>query len=487
MAELHSTARDLRRSFGVAACVIVVLLLIPTGASASFSSLLAGPPDLPLERGDRGDGVEELQLLLSATGHPPGPVDGRFGPMTESAVKTFQAAQSLGVTGTVDQSTWDALVGAAPDALLQRGDRGDDVRTLQRLLTLAGFDAGVIDGIFGPMTKGAVEAFQSARGLQVTGLVDQGTWDALESDAPQILLQRGDRGQEVRSLQLLLASAGFNPGPIDGIFGGLTQSAVTSFQTANDLAVTGQVDQTTMDALVLVAEAPTILYQRGASGPKVEGIQEQLATVGFNPGPIDGVFGPMTERAVTRFHNVHGLAGEGGVTQATIDKLEQLLPLALTAYDYGYDPNAGPEQWRGLITEVFGAIGLDEEACGEGSRSADCLGPQIDNAIKIMTCESRGVPMVVNHRSGTTGLFQHRPVFWAERVARARDLFPTLPATATPYNPEHNIMVAALLVYESREALLGNNSFNKPWSDGPQPWGHWDGCGRSVSPRLVNP
>ena len=106
-----------------------------------------------------------------------------------------------------------------------------------------------------------------------------------------------------------------------------------------------------------------------------------------------------------------------------------------------------------------------------------------------MTCESSGIPMAVNYDSGTTGLFQHRPVFWADRVARAQDLFPTLPSSATPYNPEHNVMVAAMLVHESRDALLGYNTFTGPWDDGPQPWGHWDGSSRYCAdpPLVVDP
>jgi peptidoglycan hydrolase-like protein with peptidoglycan-binding domain len=466
--------------------VLAFVLLGAVVASGASAGALDTTPDLPVSRGDSGDAVRSTQLLLTTAGFDPGPIDGIFGPATEAAVENLQRDAGLPVTGVVDATTWAALEAATPAILVQRGDRGDDVRTLQQLLTGAGFDAGVIDGVFGPLTENAVESFQSDAGLPITGLVDQVTWDALRSDPPAILMERGDRGQDVRSLQLLLASAGNNPGPIDGIFGGLTESAVVAFQTSHGLPVTGQVDQATLDALTDVADEPATLYESGDTGPQVEAIQDQLATVGFDPGPIDAIFGSKTARAVTRFHSVFGLAGEGSVTQQTLDKLAELVPLAETAYDYGYDPDEGPEQWRALITGVFSQIGLDQEKCGTGDRSGDCLGSQIDNAIVIMTCESSGIPMAVNYSSGTTGLFQHRPVFWADRVARAQDLFPTLPADATPYNPEHNIMVAAMLVHESRDALLGYTTLAGPWDDGPEPWGHWDGSSRyCADPPLV--
>ena len=482
---IDSTPSPLRRALLLATAVLV-MLVASIGTAAAY---VGDTPDLPLERGDSGDGVREVQLLLTTAGYEPGPIDGIFGPMTETAVESFQDDETLPITGIVDLTTWDALVAAVPDILMERGDRGDDVRSLQQLLTGAGYDAGVIDGIFGPLTESAVEAFQSANDLPVTGLVDQDTWDALNAEPPEILMQRGDTGADVRTLQLLLASAGFNPGPIDGIFGGLTESAVTSFQTSHDLPVTGQVDQATLDALSEVAEEPEILYERGDSGPQVEAIQDQLAATGYNPGLVDGIFGPMTEAAVTGINSVYGLPGDGGVTQETLDKLAELLPLANTAYDYGFDPEDGPEQWLDLVTEIFSEIDLDEEKCGEGEQSDDCLGPQIDNAMIIMVCESDGIPMAVNWASGTTGLFQHRPVYWADRVARAQDLFPTLPSSATPYNPEHNIMVAALLVHESRDALLGYNELTGPWDDGPQPFGHWDDTSRNCAdpPLVVDP
>jgi hypothetical protein len=66
--------------------------------------------------------------------------------------------------------------------------------------------------------------------------------------------------------------------------------------------------------------------------------------------------------------------------------------------------------------------------------------------------------------------------------------FADFDTNTTPYNPEHNIMVAALLVWESRETLIGNSSRSGPWDDGPEPWGHWDGSARTcTNPPLVSP
>ena len=71
------------------------------------------PPEI--KRGAKGDAVKLLQELLKHAGHNPGPIDGDFGPLTEAAVRAFQAAnvdfdgKQLKVDGIVGRRTWAAL------------------------------------------------------------------------------------------------------------------------------------------------------------------------------------------------------------------------------------------------------------------------------------------------------------------------------------------------------------------------------------------
>lgn len=53
--------------------------------------------------------------------------------------------------------------------------RGDDVADLQRRLGGMGFDAGRVDGIFGPGTEGALREFQRNTGLTVDGVCGPAT------------------------------------------------------------------------------------------------------------------------------------------------------------------------------------------------------------------------------------------------------------------------------------------------------------------------
>lgn len=65
----------------------------------------------------------------------------------------------------------------------RRGTAGDRVVTLQALLYRAGFPPGPVDGVFGPLTEGAVKAFQRKRGLVSTGVADEGLFHSLQETA----------------------------------------------------------------------------------------------------------------------------------------------------------------------------------------------------------------------------------------------------------------------------------------------------------------
>jgi peptidoglycan L-alanyl-D-glutamate endopeptidase CwlK len=61
--------------------------------------------------------------------------------------------------------------------------------------------------------------------------------------------------------------------------------------------------------------------KEGDSGPKVRELQERLRERGFNPGEIDGVFGPGTEAAIMAFQRSEGLLEDGKVGPRTLERL----------------------------------------------------------------------------------------------------------------------------------------------------------------------
>lgn len=71
-------------------------------------------------------------------------------------------------------------------------------------------------------------------------------------------LQLGDRGFQVRRLQEKLSDRGYNPGLIDGVYGGQTQNAVREFQLQNELFADGVAGKATLAALGIRAEAEQV-------------------------------------------------------------------------------------------------------------------------------------------------------------------------------------------------------------------------------------
>ena len=152
--------------------------------------MLAQLDETPLQRGDRGDDVAEVQVRLIEWGHSMN-ADGNYGPRTEAAVRSFQSEQGIGATGQVDGETWLLLQSNPPtieDRLanepLQNGDRNADVVEVQERLVVWGFDVGVADGSYGNRTETAVRAFQTLQETDPTGRVDVQTWNLLLS-APE--------------------------------------------------------------------------------------------------------------------------------------------------------------------------------------------------------------------------------------------------------------------------------------------------------------
>ena len=147
-----------------------VLLAFGTGYSATHGS----------------NPVRRLQRRLVALGYTPGSIDGRYGPLTERAVRGFQSTQGLHVDGIAGPLTLRALVSATPVLRPGAGDvpgGSSAVRQLQHELAAVGDRPGAADGRYGPLTKRAVMHFQRAHHLRVDGIAGPQTLDHLKRAA----------------------------------------------------------------------------------------------------------------------------------------------------------------------------------------------------------------------------------------------------------------------------------------------------------------
>ena len=314
----HNHVQLSKRIALTAAALSLGFLAIPGTVHAStgqnVTSAASGAKTAPGQPkfGEQGPHVVAVQKAIMRNGFTlRGGATGVFDRRTLIALRTFQKVVGLKVTGVVDAATARVLkvsVGStttvaptttpaptttvAPTTTLPavtypftsqnlpvRGNRGDAVFVVQNALKNAGMVVrGGIDGMFGSGTTSTIQAFQTSKGLPVTGILDVATASALGLIAPAPapapvaapvavtapatsltkLPVRGNRGDSVVAVQKALVAAGIQlKGGVDGIFGGATTVAIQNFQTAKGINPTGRLDQRTAIALGVVA-APTI-------------------------------------------------------------------------------------------------------------------------------------------------------------------------------------------------------------------------------------
>ena len=129
-------------------------------------------PDIT--QGESGDLVLQLSDYLFRLGYLP-VAKNSFDDAVAQAVKAFQQARGLTISGVVDAITLRSLeearwkLGDRTISLITPAMRGDDVAQLQSQLSEMGFNCGRVDGIFGPQTESALKEFQKSVGVKVDG------------------------------------------------------------------------------------------------------------------------------------------------------------------------------------------------------------------------------------------------------------------------------------------------------------------------------
>jgi peptidoglycan hydrolase-like protein with peptidoglycan-binding domain len=137
----------------------------------------------------------------------------------------------------------------ATPATISEGATGSVVEWLQYLLVRRTLSDSQIDGVFGPVTKAAVEQFQADAHLTVDGIVGPATWGALGGGrAEPPTLHEGSHGSVVEKLQKALneGRGSFAPSSnpvlaLDGDYGSKTATAVKGAQHEGGIGADGVV------------------------------------------------------------------------------------------------------------------------------------------------------------------------------------------------------------------------------------------------------
>ena len=214
---------------------------------------------------------------------------------------------------------------------LEKGSKGDQVKTLQKRLKELGYYSGSADGSYGESTMAAVMAFQLRNNLTVDGKAGPATQRVLYGSKANITypsMREGEEGTSVKNLQYTLYELGYYDGSIDGKYGQTTADAVRAFQIQNKISpVDGVAGSKTLSKMyssdAVAATAATMDYGTVKSGDKgdlVVQVQDCLVQCGYLE-EITGVYDSATVAAVKEFQREHGLTVDGKCGPVTLQVL----------------------------------------------------------------------------------------------------------------------------------------------------------------------
>src|SRR5262245_21036776 len=156
----------------------------------------------------------------------------------------------------------------------------------------------------------------------------------VSTDLPQTAPQQGGPTLIVRAVQRELAARGFDVGTVDGVPSAKTNAAISAYEKAHGLPVTGTASEELLRNILLGDSVPS----GGTSGSvtektgtatlgeraKVRAVQQILADLGYSPGAIDGAMGDATSNAISAFQRDRKVTETGTITSELLDELERV-------------------------------------------------------------------------------------------------------------------------------------------------------------------
>ena len=251
-----------------------------------------------------------------------------YSAVSEPAVQNEQSSPVI-----VEQQPAQPIVSDSPTRVKNENSRRafssqkalskEEISQLQARLKAAGFDPGPVDGILGYKTRSVILRVQA--GCSILNELSASNTDlsapATETEATALIGSAKSLSKvDVQLLQRRLKAAGFYSGPIDGVLGVRTKSALSHCKSGcgvlNDLS--GTSDQPVFEqAKETQSPAVSGFAERSASVDTVSGnqeirqVQERLKAAGFDPGPIDGKLGPQTTAALEKYRSSRKLTRSG--------------------------------------------------------------------------------------------------------------------------------------------------------------------------------
>lgn len=247
-------------------------------------------------------------------------------------------------------------------------------RQIQRNLALLGHDPRGIDGIFGPATRAAITSYQQAKGYEQTGYLSRDMLVQMSSEAEvraaqleaEAKARQEQQEAEDRAYWNQIGRGQDEPGlrayldryP-DGLFADVAQERLDRIEAERRETAQGAErtlwDQVSIDGTPAAYQRYLDLYPNGLFAEEAQAqinkllrvdereaereaarreersvagnsatrllVETRLASLGVDPGRIDGNFDKQARRAIRKFQRARGISVTGYVTQETMVRL----------------------------------------------------------------------------------------------------------------------------------------------------------------------
>jgi len=271
--------------------------------------------------------LRNVQVALATLGYNVGSPDGVIGPKSRAAIRAFQVDSSLPVSGEPSIALYEKLQAAIVErngATIQSAQQAAPTATkamineAQTELRRRGYAISAITGIADAETIAAVRNYQADARLSVTGDINDALLQQLRTpQADSAAIYRA----QVKQVQAALTAAGYNAGPADGALGPRSRAAISRYQSDNNLAITGDVN----DVLLASLGIEGVEQSTGASvsGATIRETKRELQEHGYGSGTLNGVLDPATRDAIRAYQRDAGLDITGEPSPELLEHLRQ--------------------------------------------------------------------------------------------------------------------------------------------------------------------
>ena len=274
--------------------------------------------DTTLRRDSTGNAVRKLQEDLHELDFYDGVISGKYGGLTQEAVRLFQKKHGLDADGIAGPKTLKKIallmgenteseiptIGSILSPVLQNGTttlrhgmQGDAVEKLQEDLDELDYYTGSVTGRYGNLTKEAVRLFQRDYDLTSDGIAGPKTLAKIKS-------------------------------VLSGVEESETDEEDTEESANADTTVTVKPSVSLDEVSKLNTE---VTLRRGSRSGYVTRLQKALTALGYFTDKCDGSYGNNTEEAVKLYQKAKGLTDDGVAGRATLRAINKDVEDGVTA------------------------------------------------------------------------------------------------------------------------------------------------------------